>query len=921
VSLNSSFARMVSRLRSWFRAVSRRNRLEAEMDAELADHLGRLTEDLIRAGKSPAEAARNARIALGAIMVNKEEMRASLGLRWWDELGADLRYAARLLRKSPGFTGIATLSLALAIGANTTIFSIAKQVMYDRLGVPHPGELRLLTWVGDQNVAVHSAWGNFEPGPEGQTSPDFTYPVYEQLQKENRSLGNLFAFKDRGMNATIRGNARQVQTEMVSGNYYAELGIHPQIGRTIQPSDDAAIGAGTVALISDGLWEREFARSPAVLGQTITLNQSVVTIAGVNPRGFTGVDTPQISPDVFVPLSMQPLISPLPSKAPSLLVDPDTWWIVIMARAKPGVNDADAQSVLNAQMQAAIRATVPIKAGETVPHLRLTDGSRGTNYVGKQFGKPVNVLLALTGFVLLLACANIANLLLARGANRQREMNVRLAMGAGRARILRQMLTESLLLAAIGGLAGLAVGYAGRSAVPSLLFNSWDEGGFAIPFDWGVFGFAAGVTILTGLVFGLAPAWSAARSEVSSSLKDAAQTTTRRRKGLGGKAIVAFQIALSTLLVVGAGLFLRTVFALNSVDVGFRTDHLLLFDVQPPAKSYPEGKDVQLYARLDQAIAALPGVESVTPAQVAYIADNMSKTSFVREGEKYNPKGEQGELLNVVGENFFATLGIPIVAGRGFGPQDTATSPKVAVINQSLARKRFPHENPIGKRFTSDEKAKDRWTQIVGICADTRYNTLREAPPAQFMVPYLQNPGMAGMTFEIRTRREPAALVPSLRQAVQKIDRDLPILDVRTQQEQIDATAQMERIFAALTTGFGLLALALACVGIYGIMAYSVTQRTNEIGIRLALGARPAQVRGMILRESTWIAIAGVLVGLGAAVALVRMVRSMLFGIQPWDPATLAAGAAVLLAVALAASWIPARRAAGVQPMEALRHE
>ena len=922
MGLRSFFARTTMPLRSWLRAAARRSRLETEMDAELADHLARLTADLIRAGHAPADAARRARIALGPALVHKEQMRASLGLHWGDELVADLRYGVRLLRKSPGFTAIATLSLALAIGANSTIFSIAKAVMYDRLGVPHPDQLRLLTWVGDQNVAVHSAWGNMEPSPDGgSVSPEFTYPVYQQLKKENGSLGNLFAFKDRGMNATIRGNARQVQTEMVSGNYYTELGIRPQIGRPIQPSDDAVTGAGTVALISDGLWERDFARSPAVLGQTITLNQAVVTIVGVNPRGFTGVDTPQISTDVFVPLSMQPLIAPIPTKSPSLLVDPDTWWIHIMARTRPGVKDADAQSVLNAQMQAAVRATVPMKAGETVPHLKLSDGSRGTNYIGEHFSKPVNVLLALTGFVLLLACANIANLLLARGANRQREMSVRLAMGAGRGRILRQMLTESLLLAAIGGLAGLAVGSAGCSAIPSLMFNSWDEGSFAIPFDWGVFGFAAGVTILTGLVFGLAPAWSAAGAEVNSSLKEAAQTTTRRRKGLGGKAIVAFQIALSTLLVIGAGLFLRTVFTLSSVDAGFRTDHLLLFDLQPPVKRYPEGKDVQLFARVDQAIAALPGVISVTPAQVPYIAGSMSRTTFVREGEKYNPKGEQGELLNVVGDNFFATLGIPIVAGRGFGPQDTATSPKVAVINQSLARKRFPHENPIGKQFSSNDGGKDGWTQIVGICADTRYNTLREAAPAQFMLPYVQNAGIDGMSFEIRTRGQPSALVPSIRRAVQQIDPDLPVLDIRTQQEQIDGSIQLERVFAALTTGFGVLALALACVGIYGIMAYTVAQRTNEIGIRLALGAQPAQVRGMILRESTWIAVTGVAAGLAAALGLAKLVKTMLFGIQPWDPATLGGGALILLAVALAASWIPARRAAGVEPVVALRHE
>ena len=890
------------------------------MEAELADHLARLTGDQIRAGHSPNEAARRARIALGPELAHKEQMRASLGLRRWDEFAADLRYALRLLRKSPGFTAIATLSLALAIGANTTIFSIAKEVMYDRLGVPHAEQLRLLKWIGDKNVAVHNSWGNWSPAPdEGSTSPEFPYPVYEQLKKENRSLEDLFALKDRAMNATIRGNARRVQTEMVSDNYFSELEVRPRLGRAIQPSDAAVIGAGNVAVISDGVWVRDFARSPAVLGQTITLNQSVLTIVGVAPRGFTGAINPQFAPDIFVPLSMQPLLSPMSTKAPSLLVDPNTWWIEIMGRVKPGIRDKDAQAVLNAQMQSAVRATVTIKAGETVPRLLLVDGSRGQNAAAGQFGKPVNVLMALTGFVLLLACANIANLLLARGAQRRREMSVRMAVGAGRGRILRQMLTESLLLAAMGGLAGLALGYLGRDALPSLMFNAWDTTRFSVPFDWGVFAFAAGVTLATGLVFGVAPAWSAAGTEVGSSLKESAQTATRRRRGIGGKSIVAFQVALSTLLVISAGLFLRTVLALNSIDVGFRTDHLLLFGLELPQKRYPDGKEVPLYARVEQAVAALPGVKGVTAATVPYIADSQARVGFVPEGEKSHP--QNGELLNEVGTNFFDTLGIPIVAGRGFGPQDRPTSPKVAVINQSLARKRFPHENPIGKRFSSEDQAKDGWTEIVGICADTHYDSLRDGPPSQFFTLYAQDKGNLFITFEIRTHGETAGLADSIRRAVRQIDPDLPVLDIRTQQEQIDGEMQMERIFAALTTGFGLLALTLACVGIYGIMAYSVAQRTSEIGIRLALGALPAQVRGMVLREGAWLTIIGVAAGLAAALGLAKLVSSMLFGIKSWDPATLIFGALILLAVAMAATWIPARRAAKVQPMEALRHE
>ncbi len=389
---------------------------------------------------------------------------------------------------------------------------------------------------------------------------------------------------------------------------------------------------------------------------------------------------------------------------------------------------------------------------------------------------------------------------------------------------------------------------------------------------------------------------------------------------MSGKAIVAFQIALSTLLVVGAGLFLRTLLGLDSIDVGFRTDHLVLFEVSPPVQRYGPGKDVQLHQRLEQAIAALPGVEGVAPSWTAYIANNMSNDDFLPEDEPQHTDHRGAEDVNAVGNTFFQTMGIPIVNGRSFGPQDTATSRKVAIINLALAKKRFPHVNPVGKRFqTGDEKRE--WVQIVGVCADTHYATLRDASPAQFFMPYVQQPEIGGMTYAIRTALPPAELLPALRRVVQQNDRDLPIIDLRTQRQQIDANMQMERLFASLTASFGVLALALACVGVYGVMAYSVAQRTNEIGIRLALGALPGQVRGMILRESTWLALAGILVGVGGALALTRLVKSMLYGIQPHDPLTFSVGVLILMTVALAAGWIPARRAAGVQPMEALRHE
>ncbi|MGA8088333.1 MAG: ABC transporter permease [Terracidiphilus sp.] len=915
--------RLFAEMRSWLRAMSHRNRLESEMEAELQLHLEQLTDDFIRAGHSPAEAARQARIALGPALIHKEGMRASLGLRWFDEFRADIRYGMRILAKSPAFTLIAASSLALAIGANTTIFAIGKQLLYDRLNVPHAEQLRMLRWNGDGHEAVDGMWGDFDTTPDsGTTSSVFSYPIYKQLHDHNQKLEDLIAFKEDGMNATINGNAQRVNADMVSGNFFAALGVRPELGRTLQPSDDAEPGSGAVAVISDSLWQKYFGRSPSVLGQTVTLNQTVVTIVGVSPRGFTGAKNVLQSPDLFVPINMQPVVDPK-GKSASLLTDASLWWVNIVGRIKPGVNDREAEAALAVQFQAAVRATTTVGVGETIPRLALVDGSRGLHYADREFKKPLFVLSGFTAFVVLLACANIANLLLARGAQRQREMSVRLAMGAGRARILRQLLTESLMLAILGGAGGLVLGYFGRSVLPMLLTNPWeraDQGTFNPPFDWGVFAFTVTVTLLTGVVFGMVPAWIAARSEVSSTLKETAQSASRRRKGLTGKTIVAFQIALSTLLVVGAGLFLRTLLKLNAVDVGFDADHLVLFEISPPARRYPGPKDVRLHQQIEERIAALPGVEHVAPGSIPYIAQSMGNEDFLPEGESPDPKIRRAEYENSVGTDFFPTLGIRILAGRGFGPQDTSTSPKVGIINQSLARKRFPNSNPVGKRFKADRETSD-WIQIVGICADSRYSDLRNNPPAQFFLPYVQLPEVGTLVYQVRTNMQPSALFPALRGVVQSVDRDLPIIDFRTQREQIDATMQMERAFAALTAGFGVLALALACVGIYGIMAYSVAQRTNEIGIRLALGAQPGQVRSMILRESTWLTGAGIAVGVAAALGLTRLVKSMLYGVTPSDPATLAAGIALLLGVALVATWIPARRAASVQPMEALRHE
>jgi predicted permease len=484
------------------------------------------------------------------------------------------------------------------------------------------------------------------------------------------------------------------------------------------------------------------------------------------------------------------------------------------------------------------------------------------------------------------------------------------------------MLTESLLLSTIGGAAGLLLAYGARNVIPRLLADPWGPPAFNATFDWGIFAFTAAVSILTGVVFGLAPAWQATRVNVSAGLKEAAQTTTHRRRGVGGKAIVVVQVALSMLLLIGAGLFVRTLVNLNGARLGFRPDDLLLFDINPPGTRYPAGKDVALHRVLEEKLTSVPGVEGITLSQNPMIAGSISNGAFTPSGTPKTANQQYAEY-NTVGERFFATMGIPIVAGRGFTDSDTETSKKVAVINRTLAAQFFPKTNPLGQTFRSGEMNPQLVT-IVGICGDAHYDRVQEAIQPTYYMPYRQHgdrAGGMGMTYEIATRFKPDAIVPSLRAAVQSVDKNLPLVDVRTQKEQIAATMQQERILADLTAGFGLVALLLASIGIYGIMAYAVARRTNEIGIRMALGAQPGRVLRSVLGEASWMVVLGAVVGLGGALALGRLIASLLYGLKAWDPGTLVGSAVLLILIALGASWIPARRAASVDPMQALRHE
>jgi predicted permease len=919
--------RLLKRLFARLRNLASRQSDDQRLLEEMEEHLSRQAEENLRSGMAPAEARRRAVLKFGAVEAIREQYHAEKSLPFVESIVQDVRYSLRILRKSWGFTAIAAISLALAVGANTTIFSVMKRLLLDRLEVPHAEQLRLLHWHGDKHTAVSNMWGIADNVAEGTAAASFSYPAFEQLRRDNHVLEDLFAFKNVGtMNATIDSSAQILQGELVSGNFFDQLQVQPQLGRPILPDDDR-IGAPTVALISAEVWHRAFGSSPAVLGRTITVNMAPVTIIGVAPSGFTGAESVQSSPDLFLPLSSQPLVEPRGMNG-SLLgaSSPQIWWLNIMGRARDGVADNSARAALEASLSAVVRSTLRLDADTTIPRLDVLDGSRGLFRSKQMFAKPVEVLMAVVGLVLLLACSNIASLLFARSMARQREVALRLALGAGRARVLRGVLTESLLLSALGGTLGVALAFVGCRTLPALLANPWEASQFRMPLDWTVLAFSASVTLLSGLLFGTVPAWIATRSDGGACLKATRPGNTRRRKGLSGRMIVTFQIMLSTLLVAGALLFVGTLIQLAHVNPGFRTDHLVLFAIQQPESRYPAPKDLQLHHQIEERLRALPGVQSVTLSEVGYISDSMENTNFLPEGETPNPDKDQSAWNNAVGSGFFHTLGIPILAGRDFSESDTASAPKVGILSESLARQAFPGQNPIGRRFLahfhpSEGKPGD-WIEVVGICGDTRYWSLKQDPVGMFYQPYQQTPNLDfGATYEVRTSLSPASVAPSLRKAVQSIDPDLPLQQIRTQQEQIEASMQQERIIAALTASFGVLALVLASVGVYGVMAYSVAQRTSEIGIRMALGALPREVLTMVLREATWIALVGITCGIGATLLSTRLVASLLYGLHPNDPLILATSALLLALVGLVASWVPARCAAAVEPMQALRHE
>jgi predicted permease len=836
-------------------------------------------------------------------------------LRWEDDMLQDLRYGVRMMIKNPGFTFVAALTLALGIGANTALFTVMDAVMLKTLPVRDPEQLVVFRCLGSTGWYKGFIGSNDKDAATGlEITSSMSYGAFERFRDQSQTMASVFAFASLGrLNVNVDGEAEIASGQVVTGNYFAGLGISPALGRTLTTEDDR-IGAAAGAVISHRYWQRRFGGDQEVIGKAIYISGSAFTIAGVTPPRFFGTLEVGSAPDITVPMGLLAQVSRRHAEFQQRSAS--NWWLQIMGRLKPGVSAGQAQAEVTAILQQhALELPNESDAERVAPQIKLESGSQGLMRQRLRFSSQFDILMVIVALVLLIACVNLANLSVGRAATRQREIAVRLAVGAGRLRVIRQLLTESMLLASLGAALGLLLAYWGKDVLLGLLVGSAE--GFAVDLrlDWRALGFTSAVSVLTGLVFGLAPALHATRFDLAPTLKATSGGALPARSRLS-KALVITQVAMSLVLLVGAGLFVRTLRNLNQIDAGFDRENLLIFSVNPRLEA---SRRASLYQQLTERIAAVPGVLAVGSSRFPLLGFSYTGESITVPG--YTPSAD--EDMNVrtaeVSPNFLATMGIPLLLGREFTTQDNQQAPNAAVVSQSLTARFFPNQNPLGQRLIMDGIE----MQIIGVARDAKYGGIREDVVPVVYLPYLQNQptAPAELSFAVRTVVDPVASVAAIREAVQSIDRNLPMFNVRSQSELIALSFTRERLFATLSSFFGLLALALVSIGLYGVMSYTVARRTHEIGIRMALGAQSGSVLRMVMGESLGLVLAGSTIGLVAALAATRLVAGMLFGLTPTDPLTIALATLLLLAVATVSAWLPARRAARIDPLLALRHE
>ena len=917
---------LLRRLAWWLRP----SRKESEIREELQFHIAEETEERRAGGMREDEARWAAQRDLGNEARVREEVRAVWTWRPLDELSQDLRYAFRTLFKQRAVTIFAIASLALGIGANTAIFSFMDAILMRALPIADPESLVVLSWhskpwststpsgrggVEREAFVLHSIDGSTYRYSGGIESQIFPYETFALLQEASQPVfTSLFGYKSAGrLNVTSNGEAELTQGEYVSENFFTGLAVAPEAGRLITAGDDQP-GTASAAVVSHGYSERRFGGAANAVGQQISINSRPFTIVGVTPAEFFGVD-PAAAPSVYLPLHTDVLFD---ARENEKYQDRNYYWLQMMGRRRPDVTTAQAEARLSQVFAGWVTTTATDNERKNLPQLRLDAGAGGLDSLRRKYSQPLYVLFGMVALILAIACANTANLLLARASARRREIAVRLSIGAGRFRLIRQLLTESVVLSSIAGALGVVVAIGGVRVLTVLLANGDAAFTLHAELNWRVLAITIGLSVLCGITFGLVPALQSTRPELVPALKDSGAGEKRVWKQWNLRsALVVGQISVLMLLLIGAGLFVRTLSNLQAIPLGFNPDHVLLFELNAPQAGYPQESAWKFYAGLRDRFAGIPGVRAVTLAHSSLIRAGRGHPIKVRGVEAENTRFLQ------TGPAFFSTMQIPMLQGREIDARDQEGSLPVAVVSDLFARMMFPNENPIGQHLAVGGSAGPLDLEVIGVAASARYGPLKSINPAVVYVPYSQLPKkqVQQMVYALRTDGDPMRHVNTIRQIVHDADPRVPVTNVVTQADDIDRTINQEIVLARLCTAFAVLALVIACVGLYGTMAYTVVRRTREIGIRMALGAKRGAVIWMVLREVCVLAVIGLAISIPVARALSTTLESLLFDMKPNDPRALGLALVTLLAASLAAAYAPARRASRIDPTTALRHE